>query len=294
LKASDLEPVLAQFKEHLISKNVASEIAEKLCESISASLQGKQLGSFQSLKSTVRNALEESLVKILTPKRNIDVLRDVLEAKKQTRPYTIVFVGVNGVGKSTNLAKVCSYLLQNHYTVMFAACDTFRSGAVEQLNVHAKRLKVELFERGYRSDPTVIAMDSIRYAKQKGIDVVLIDTAGRMQDNEPLMKALSKLVNTVKPDLVLFVGEALVGNDGIDQLLKFNQALSELSNERNPRLIDGIILTKFDTIDDKVGASISMVYTTGQPIVFLGTGQHYTDLRRMNVQMVTRVLLKGM
>jgi len=102
------------------------------------------------------------------------------------------------------------------------------------------------------------------------------------------------LVNTVKPDLVLFVGEALVGNDGIDQLLKFNQALSELSNEKNPRLIDGIILTKFDTIDDKVGASISMVYTTGQPIVFLGTGQHYTDLRRMNVQMVTRVLLKGM
>ena len=102
-----------------------------------------------------------------------------------------------------------------------------------------------------------------------------------------------QLVNTVKPDLVLFVGEALVGNDGIDQLTKFNQALSELSTEQHPRLIDGVILTKFDTIDDKVGASISMVYSTGQPIVFLGTGQHYSDLRRMNVQVVTRALLKG-
>jgi len=237
--------------------------------------------------------MEEALVKILTPKRNIDILRDVQTAKGQKRPYVIVFVGVNGVGKSTNLAKVCSWLLDNSHSVLIAACDTFRSGAVEQLNVHCRRLKVELFERGYRTDPTSIAMDAIRYAKQQNKEVVLIDTAGRMQDNEPLMQALSKLVNTVKPDIVLFVGEALVGNDAVDQLTKYNQALMDLSKGKEPRLIDGIILTKFDTIDDKVGAAISMVYTTGAPIVFLGVGQQYTDLRRMNVEVVTKVLLKN-
>jgi signal recognition particle receptor subunit alpha len=217
----------------------------------------------------------------------------LLRLKKEKRPYVVVFVGVNGVGKSTNLAKVCSYLMQNDLICMLVACDTFRSGAVEQLEVHAKRLNVELFQRGYRTDPTLIALDAIRYAKQNNINVVLIDTAGRMQNNEPLMKALSKLVNTTKPDLVLFVGEALVGNDAVDQLTNFNKALMDLSTEKQPRLIDGIILSKFDTIDDKVGAAISMVYTTGQPIVFLGTGQHYEDLRRMNISVVTRALLKG-
>lgn len=128
---------------------------------------------------------------------------------------------------------------------------------------------------------------------ENGKDVILVDTAGRMQDNTPLMQALSKLVNTIKPNLLLFVGEALVGNDGVDQLMKFNQSLMDLSKEKNPRLVDGIVLTKFDTIDDKVGAAISMVYSTGQPIVFLGTGQHYTDLKKMNVKVVTKALLKG-
>eukprot|EP01114_Cavostelium_apophysatum_P021575 TRINITY_DN7572_c0_g1_i1.p1 TRINITY_DN7572_c0_g1~~TRINITY_DN7572_c0_g1_i1.p1 ORF type:complete len:607 (+),score=211.21 TRINITY_DN7572_c0_g1_i1:88-1908(+) len=293
LDAADLAPVLLQFKEHLIAKNVAAEIADKLCESVSASLEGKKIGSFASVKNTIRTALEEAVTRVLTPKRNIDILSDAIEAKKQKRPYSIVFVGVNGVGKSTNLAKVCYFFKSEGLQVLIAACDTFRSGAVEQLNVHAKRLNVELFERGYRDDPTLIAQDAIRQAKKEGKDVVLIDTAGRMQDNELLMSALSKLVNTVKPDLVLFVGEALVGNDAVDQLTKFNKALMDLSKDKNARLIDGIILSKFDTIDDKVGAAISMVYTTGSPIVFLGVGQHYTDIRRLNVGVVTKALLKG-
>jgi len=199
----------------------------------------------------------------------------------------MVFCGVNGVGKSTNLAKIASWIQQNGHSVLITACDTFRSGAVEQLGVHANRLKVELFQKGYAKDPTDVAVDAIKYATKQNKDVVMVDTAGRMQDNQPLMKALSKLVNTTKPDLVLFVGEALVGNDGVDQLVKFNQALKELSTEKG---IDGVLLTKFDTIDDKVGAAISMVYTTGQPIVFLGVGQTYKDLKRMNVQVVTQAL----
>lgn len=201
------------------------------------------------------------------------MLQGVRRAQEQKRPYTITFIGVNGVGKSTSLSKVCAYLLSKGLTVSIAACDTFRSGAVEQLRTHARRLGVNLYEKGYNGDAAAVAMDAIRDAKRKGTDVVLIDTAGRMQDNEPLMRALAKLINQNKPDLVLFVGEALVGNDAVDQLTKFNQCLMDLSNNKNARVVDGIILTKFDTIDDKVGAAISMTYTTGQPIVFVGTGQ---------------------
>jgi signal recognition particle receptor subunit alpha len=291
LSQEDLEPVLAKFKQHLMEKNVAAEIADKLCQSVGASLEGKKLSTFQGVSSTVKAALEEALTRILTPKRQIDILREVAAVKGQ-RPYTIVFCGVNGVGKSTNLAKICYWLMLNNLKVMMAACDTFRSGAVEQLRVHCDRLKVQLFERGYGKDAAGIAMDAINYAKDNKFDVVMIDTAGRMQDNEPLMRALAKLVTMNKVDLVLFVGEALVGNDGVDQLVKFNKALANLSITNPPRLIDGIILTKFDTIDDKVGAAISMVYSTGQPIVFLGTGQHYTDLKKMNVSTVIKTLLK--
>ncbi|KAJ4873383.1 Phytocyanin domain-containing protein [Raphanus sativus] len=167
-----------------------------------------------------------------------------------------------------------------------AACDTFRSGAVEQLRTHARRLQIPIFEKGYEKDPAVVAKEAIQEATRNGSDVVLVDTAGRMQDNEPLMRALSKLINLNKPDLVLFVGEALVGNDAVDQLSKFNQKLSDLSNSGTTRLIDGILLTKFDTIDDKVGAALSMVYISGAPVMFVGCGQSYTDLKKLNVKAI--------
>lgn len=147
----------------------------------------------------------------------------------------------------------------------------------------------------YRStgkDAAGIAMEAIRYGKDTQYDVILVDTAGRMQDNEPLMRALAKLIKVNQPDLVLFVGEALVGNEAVDQLVKFNQALADYSSDSNPHIIDGIVLTKFDTIDDKVGAAISMTYITGQPIVFVGTGQTYTDLKALNAKAVVHALMK--
>ncbi|KAF2552924.1 hypothetical protein F2Q68_00033380 [Brassica cretica] len=186
-----------------MTKNVAEEIAEKLCESVEASLEGKKLASFTRISST--GAMEDALICILTPRRSI------------------------GVGKSTNLAKVAYWLQQHKVSVMMAACDTFRSGAVEQLRTHARRLQIPIFEKGYEKDPAVVSKEAIQEATRNGSDVVLVDTAGRMQDNEPLMRALSKLINLNKPDLVLFVGEALVGNDAVDQLSKFNQKLSDLS-----------------------------------------------------------------
>lgn len=265
LHVDDMQPALEKLKEHLITKNVAADIALKLCESVSAKLEGRVLGTFDTIAATVKTTLNDALVQILSPKRRVDILRDCIEAKKQKRPYVMAFCGVNGVGKSTNLAKICFWLIENNFNVLIAACDTFRAGAVEQLRTHTRHLNalhpsekhggremVQLYEKGYGKDAAGIAMEAIRHAREVHTDVVLIDTAGRMQDNEPLMRALAKLIKVNEPDLVLFVGEALVGNEAVDQLVKFNQALADYSAMENPHVIDGIVLTKFDTIDDKV------------------------------------------
>ncbi|XP_048418269.1 signal recognition particle receptor subunit alpha isoform X2 [Stegostoma tigrinum] len=306
LTPQDMEPVLEKMKDHLIAKNVAADITVQLCESVAKKLEGKVMGTFSTVTSTVKQALQDSLVQILQPKRRVDILRDVIEARKQRRPFIVTFCGVNGVGKSTNLAKIAFWLMENGFRVLIAACDTFRAGAVEQLRTHTRRLStlhppeehngqcmVQLFERGYGKDAAGIAMEAIAFARNQSFDVVLVDTAGRMQDNTPLMTALAKLIAINVPDLVLFVGEALVGNEAVDQLVKFNQALADHSMAEKPRLIDGIVLTKFDTIDDKVGAAISMTYITGQPIVFVGTGQTYNDLRSLNAKAVVSALMKA-
>ncbi|RMX42987.1 hypothetical protein pdam_00001837 [Pocillopora damicornis] len=230
----------------------------------------------------------------------LDDINPVLDKMKEH------LIGVTSTVKaSLEESLICFWLLDNGFRVMIAACDTFRAGAVEQLRTHVRHLNalhppasgggppsVLLYEKGYGKDAASIAMDAINFAREQRVDVVLVDTAGRMQDNEPLMRALSKLIKLNCPDLVLFVGEALVGNEAVDQLKKFNQALADFSMSDNPRLIDGIVLTKFDTIDDKVGAAISMTYTTGQPIVFVGTGQTYSDLKSLNVKAVVNALLR--
>jgi len=293
LAEEDLAPILQSFKMSLMAKNVGTDVAVKLADSVQASLVGKTTDRFTSMSSTVKSTLKESMETLLTPKKSIDVLRAALAAKNAGRVYTIVFLGVNGVGKSTNLAKVAYYLKnKGGLKVLICACDTFRAGAVEQLKTHARCLDIPLFERGYGKDPADIAKHAIAHAAQTSMDVVLVDTAGRMQDNEPFMRALSRLVNINNPDLVLFVGEALVGNDAIDQVSKFNRALIDMSPDpRKPRGIDGMLLTKYDTVDDKVGAALSMVYVTGQPIVFVGTGQKYPHLRKLQAKEVVRTLL---
>jgi len=293
LTEEDLNPILKSFKMNLMSKNVGVEVADKLADSVRVSLVGKKTERFTSMSSTVKHILQDSMETLLTPKKSIDVLRAAMQAKNAGRVYSVCFLGVNGVGKSTNLAKVAYYLKnKGGLNVLICACDTFRAGAVEQLKTHSRCLDIPLFERGYGKDPADIAKAALQHAASNGHDVVLIDTAGRMQDNEPLMRALAKLVAINNPDLVLFVGEALVGNDAIDQVTKFNRSLVDMSHDpRNPRGIDGMLLTKYDTVDDKVGAALSMVYVTGQPIVFVGTGQKYPHLRKLQAKEVVKTLL---
>jgi signal recognition particle receptor subunit alpha len=196
-------------------------------------------------------------------------------------------IGINGVGKSTSLAKIAYYLQINQCNPLLAACDTFRSGAVEQLSVHASCLSLPLYHQGYAKDPSAVAKAAINKATEDGNDVVLVDTAGRMQNNVPLMKALAKLVTETSPDLVLFVCEALVGNDGMDQLTMFQKALTMGGHSRP---IDGIVLTKFDTVSDKVGAALTLTHLTGVPIAFCGTGQKYNHLKPLSVPFVIQSL----
>jgi len=179
----------------------------------------------------------------------------------------IAFIGVNGSGKTTNLAKLANYLKNNGKEVVIAACDTFRAAAIQQVEDHANNLGIKLIKHDYGSDAAAVAFDAIDHAKAKGKDFVLIDTAGRNQSNKNLMEELSKLVRVAKPDLKIFVGDSLTGNDAVEQAKEFNEAVG----------IDGIILSKVDA-DEKGGASVSISYVAKKPIFFVGNGQGYEDL----------------
>ncbi|KAL8755020.1 MAG: hypothetical protein Q9184_004930, partial [Pyrenodesmia sp. 2 TL-2023] len=263
LTKKDLEGPMKGMEEHLLKKNVAREAAVRLCEGVERELIGTKTGSFESIQTTIQTSMSSTLRKILTPTTSLDILSSIhritspsnpLQAR---RPYTISVVGVNGVGKSTSLSKLAFFLLQNNFRILIAACDTFRSGAVEQLRVHASRLrelsdredlgKIELFEKGYGKDAAHIARDAIVYASQQDFDVVLIDTAGRRHNDARLMSSLEKFADLAKPDKILMVGEALVGTDSVKQAQAFNQAFGA------KRGIDGFIISKCDTVGEMVG-----------------------------------------
>ncbi|KAL5047743.1 hypothetical protein BDW71DRAFT_34734 [Aspergillus fruticulosus] len=301
LTEADLEKPLKAMEDHLLKKNVAREAAVRLCDGVKQELVGKKTGNFQSVDAALKSAMESSLRKILTPTSSLDLLHEidtVTKANKQgtPRPYVISIVGVNGVGKSTNLGKICYFLLQNNYRILIAACDTFRSGAVEQLRVHARNLKelsarenvgaVELYEKGYGKDAANVAKDAVEYGAANNFDVVLIDTAGRRHNDQRLMSSLEKFAKFAQPNKIFMVGEALVGTDSVMQARNFNQAFGTGRN------LDGFIISKCDTVGDMVGTLVSMVHATGIPIVFLGVGQHYGDLRGLSVPWAVNLLMK--
>jgi signal recognition particle receptor subunit alpha len=270
-------PIANTLHDKLLSRNVSLEVTDALVHSVRKRLIGSTVPSFTLLSTIVYDTMAKELATLL--KTPPDLIHEI-KTREHARPYVIVMVGVNGVGKSTSLGKLAAYFSSNDVRCGIIACDSFRSGAVEQLKVHSETLQVPLFERGYQKDPTSIAIDGImRAEKDLNLDVVIVDTAGRQQRNVSLMKALSKLLYQVKPNQVIFVGEALVGNDGIDQVVEFDRAFADnASVNANIREITGLILTKCDTVDNKLGAIVSMAHVLRKPVLFLGTGQTYTDL----------------
>lgn len=301
LTKDDLEQPLKSMEEHLINKNVARDAAIRLCQGVEMEMVGKKTGAFESIDTALKPALENSLRKILTPRSSLDLLQQIESvanpsgSKAKPRPFVITILGVNGVGKSTNLSKLCYFLLQNNYRVLIAAGDTFRSGAVEQLNVHVRNLReltarenlgaVSIYERGYGKDAANVAKDAVAFAAANEYQVVLIDTAGRAHTNTQLMASLEKLVDFAQPDLILQVAEALVGNDSVGQAQNFTKALGK------NRKLDGFIVSKIDTVGSGIGTMISLVHATSVPVQFIGVGQHYGDLRQLSVPWAVNMLM---
>lgn len=309
LTRADLDKPLKAMEEHLLKKNVAREAAVRLCDSVAQDLLNTKTSNFTSVDNTIRSAMESALRKILTPTSSLDLLREIQTARaRDRRPYVISIVGVNGVGKSTNLSKLAFFLLQNRLRVLVVAADTFRSGAVEQLRVHVTNLAelsareagsaVALYERGYGRDAANIAKDAVEHAAREGWDVVLIDTAGRRHNDQRLMSSLEKFAKLAQPDKIFQVAEALVGADAVQQARNFNESFGTARVGREAvgpggrrQNLDGFIISKCDTVGDMVGTLVSMVHATGVPVVFLGTGQHYSDLRNLNVGWAVRLLM---
>lgn len=222
----ELDKAMKGMEDHLLRKNVAREAAVRLCEGVEKELVGTKTGNFESISTKIQAAMETSLTKMLTPTSSLDLLREIdaitappATSLRKARPYVMSIVGVNGVGKSTNLSKICFFLLQNKYKVLIAAGDTFRSGAVEQLAVHVRNLKeltareggrVELYQKGYGKDAATVAKDAVNHAAQEGFDVVLIDTAGRRHNDQRLMSSLEKFAKFAQPDKILMVGEVCI------------------------------------------------------------------------------------
>lgn len=308
----DLDKILEKFKQKLITKNVAPEAADQLATGVIRDLVGSTTANWTSVELTAKKSLQKSLTEILTPGVSVDLLREIQqktskEGKKA--PYIFSIVGVNGVGKSTNLSKLAFWLLQNNLRVLIVACDTFRSGAVEQLRVHVENLAqltdefhvrgsknrrgksgndfVELFEAGYGGSDLVtkIAKQAIKYASDQHFDVVLMDTAGRRHNDPTLMSPLKSFADQAKPDKIIMVGEALVGTDSVLQAKNFNAAFGK---DRN---LDFFIVSKCDTVGEMLGTMVNMVYATGIPILFVGVGQTYTDLRTLSVEWAVDTLM---
>jgi fused signal recognition particle receptor len=265
LSEDKFEELFWDLEIMLLENNVAVEVIHKIKQDLKVELMSSKV-SRRNVDEIIKDSLRRSIEEILDIKGF--ELDDKIKAKK---PYIIAVVGVNGSGKTTTIAKLCHMLKKNGHSVVLAAADTFRAAAIQQLEYHATKLDIKLIKHDYNSDPAAVAFDAIKHAQAKNLDVVIIDTAGRLHSNDNLMNELKKLIKVNKPDLKLFVGESITGNDCVEQAKVYDEIIG----------IDAIILSKAD-VDEKGGAALSIAYVTKKPVLFIGTGQTYDDLKNFN------------
>lgn len=270
ISEDDVEDILWELEIGLLEGDVAMEVANSVVESVKNDLVGQKIKRSSDVEEYTYKALKKAIAKII----NVDgkSMTELIEEKKQEdKPLIVMLVGINGTGKTTTIGKLANYYVKKGYTPVIAASDTFRAGAIEQVTQHADNVGVKIIKHQRGSDPAAVAYDAVEHATAQHKDLVLIDTAGRMQTNTNLMDEMKKIKRVAKPDLIIFVGDALTGNDAVEQATKFNEAID----------IDGVILTKADA-DAKGGASLSIAYIIGKPIFFLGMGQGYDDIMEYN------------
>ncbi|MBR9677436.1 signal recognition particle-docking protein FtsY [Candidatus Woesearchaeota archaeon] len=258
----------------LLENNVAVKVIEKLKNDLKNELVDKKFARGKT-KNIIIDTLKNSLEEVL----GLNGLNIIKEAKKK-KPYVILFVGINGSGKTTTIAKVASMLKKNKFSSVLAAADTFRAAAIDQLEAHANKVGAKLIKHDYGADPAAVGYDAIEYAKKNNIDFVLIDTAGRLHSNVNLMEELKKIVRITKPDLKIFIGDSLTGNDVVEQAEQFNELIG----------VDALILCKADA-DEKGGATISTAYVTQKPVLYLGVGQGYDDLEKFSPDKIVEKII---
>ena len=260
----------------LLESNVSVKVIDRIKSDLSLELVDKPLP--RDVAKKIQEVLATTLRDILSIDTK-DLLAEIAEFKKEEKPYTIIFFGINGSGKTTTIAKLTHLLKSKGLSVVLAAGDTFRAAAIDQLQDHADKLETKLIKHDYGSDAAAVAFDAKKYAEKNNIDVVLIDTAGRLHSNTNLMAELEKMMRVAKPDCKIFIGESITGNDCVEQAEKYESTLG----------IDGVILTKAD-IDEMGGAPLSICYVTGKPILYLGMGQEYQDLLPFSVDLILEKL----
>lgn len=273
-----------QIREHLFNRNIPNQLSRVLAREIVRTKEKTQMlvSDREKLQASIRKVLAQ-MVPTRSPSSILAEIQETLAARKG--PFVFCLIGVNGVGKSTTLSKICFWLLKNNLSVCVAACDGFRSGAVEQLSKYVERYRsrghqITLYEKGYGKDEAGIASKAIAHAKETKQDVVVIDTCGRMPNNTRSMLSLSKMIRINKPSLVMYVGEALVGSDSVEQIRAFDLAVRQACVDKE---VDGIVVTKCDAVGDKIGAIVSLAHSSAKPVVFIGTGQRNIDLLPLDI-----------
>jgi fused signal recognition particle receptor len=281
LRAENLRPILQDFKITLAENDVALPVADRICDELEKRLTGVQVKRLEDRKKTVEENLRQVLLEVMLTNNKIDLQKKVEEKRRKGEPFVLLFVGINGTGKTTTIAKVAQFLRDRGYSVVLACSDTYRAGSIEQLEEHAKRLGMRIITHRYGADPAAVAYDAISHAKAHGINAVLIDTAGRMQTNQNLMNELAKVKRVIAPDLTVLTVDSLTGNDAVMQAEEFHKSVG----------IDATILTKVDA-DVKGGSALSVTYVTQKPILFIGTGQTYKDLEVFNPEKFVQMVLR--